>query len=69
MGNAAKFIVTGDITQVDLPKNQTSGLIHAQSILKGIQGIEFIYLDHSDIIRHKLVGKIITAYANQNPEP
>jgi phosphate starvation-inducible PhoH-like protein len=65
MGTAAKFIVTGDITQVDLPKNQTSGLIHSQSILKGIPGIEFIYLDHSDIIRHKLVGKIITAYGNQ----
>lgn len=65
MGTAAKFIVTGDITQVDLPKNQTSGLIHAQSILKGIPGIEFIYLDHSDIIRHKLVGRIITAYGNQ----
>jgi phosphate starvation-inducible protein PhoH and related proteins len=67
MGNAAKFIVTGDITQVDLPKNQTSGLIHAQSILMGIHGIEFTYLDNSDIIRHKLVGKIITAYGNQQP--
>jgi phosphate starvation-inducible protein PhoH and related proteins len=65
MGNAAKFIVTGDITQVDLLKNQTSGLIHVQSILKGIPGIEFIYLDHSDIIRHKLVGRILTAYENQ----
>ena len=64
MGNAAKFIVTGDITQVDLPKNQTSGLIHVQSILNDIPGIEFIYLDHSDIIRHKLVGRIITAYGN-----
>jgi len=65
MGNAAKFIVTGDITQVDLPKNQTSGLIHVQSILTDIPGIEFIYLDHSDIIRHKLVGRILTAYENQ----
>jgi len=65
MGTAAKFIITGDITQVDLPKNQTSGLIHVQSILQGIPGIEFIYLDHSDIIRHKLVGRIITAYGNQ----
>jgi phosphate starvation-inducible protein PhoH and related proteins len=65
MGNAAKFIVTGDITQVDLPKNQVSGLIHVQSILKDLPGIEFIYLDHSDIIRHKLVSKIIRAYENQ----
>jgi phosphate starvation-inducible protein PhoH and related proteins len=65
MGNAAKFIVTGDITQVDLPKNQTSGLIHVQSILNDIPGIGFIYLDHSDIIRHKLVGQILIAYENQ----
>ncbi|MCK9423029.1 MAG: PhoH family protein [Bacteroidales bacterium] len=65
MGSSAKFIVTGDITQVDLPKNQTSGLIHAQSILKNIPGIDFIYLDNSDIIRHKLVSRIINAYAEE----
>ncbi len=62
MGSSAKFIVTGDVTQIDLPRNQTSGLIHAQSILRAIPGIDFIYLDNSDIIRHKLVGRIITAY-------
>jgi len=62
MGASAKFIVTGDITQIDLPRNQTSGLIHAQSILRGIPGIDFIYLDNSDIIRHKLVSRIIDAY-------
>lgn len=65
MGNAAKFIVTGDITQIDLPKNQTSGLIHAQTILKDIRGIEFVYLDHSDIVRHALVSKIIKAYSKE----
>ncbi len=65
MGSSAKFIVTGDITQIDLPRNQTSGLIHAQSILRGIPGIDFIYLDNSDIIRHKLVGKIIDAYSTE----
>jgi phosphate starvation-inducible PhoH-like protein len=65
MGNAAKFIVTGDITQVDLPKNQTSGLIHVQSVLRNMPGIEFIYLDNSDIIRHQLVSRIINAYGNQ----
>ena len=65
MGNAAKFIVTGDITQVDLPRNQTSGLIHVQSILKNMPGIEFIYLDNTDIIRHRLVSRIINAYGNQ----
>ena len=62
MGTAAKFIVTGDITQVDLPKHQTSGLIHVQSILKGVPGIDFVYLDQNDIIRHKLVIRIIEAY-------
>ncbi|HNX86553.1 MAG TPA: PhoH family protein [Bacteroidales bacterium] len=65
MGSLSKFVVTGDITQVDLPKNQASGLIHAQSILKEVSGLEFIYLDHSDIIRHKLVSRIITAYARE----
>ena len=63
MGSSAKFIVTGDITQIDLPRNQTSGLIHAQKILTGIPGIEFICLDHSDIIRHKLVSRILKAYS------
>jgi len=65
MGASAKFIVTGDITQIDLPKNQVSGLIHAQTILNDITGIDFIYLDNSDIIRHKLVSRIIDAYAEK----
>ena len=62
MGRSAKFIVTGDITQIDLPKKQNSGLIQAQKILKDIKGIDFVYLNENDIIRHKLVTKIITAY-------
>lgn len=66
MGNASKFIVTGDITQVDLPRQQVSGLIHVQDILRDLQGIGFVYLDHSDIIRHKLVGKIINRYMNDS---
>lgn len=65
MGTAAKFIVTGDITQIDLPKQQTSGLIHVQHVLKGIKGIDFIYLNQNDIVRHKLVMKIITAYGKE----
>jgi phosphate starvation-inducible PhoH-like protein len=65
MGTSSKFIVTGDITQVDLPKNQTSGLIHVQSVLQDVPGIEFIYLDDSDIIRHKLVSRIIRAYSKE----
>lgn len=62
MGRSAKFIVTGDITQIDLPRNQASGLIQAQSILKDITGIDFIYLDNQDVVRHRLVTKIISAY-------
>ncbi len=62
MGKSSKFIVTGDITQIDLPPRQESGLIHASHILKNTKDIDFIYLDESDIIRHKLVSKIIAAY-------
>ncbi len=65
MGKSSKFIVTGDITQIDLPKNQESGLIHAQKILKGIPGMDFIYLDQRDIIRHRLVVRIIEAYGKE----
>jgi phosphate starvation-inducible PhoH-like protein len=68
MGASAKFIVTGDITQIDLPKNQTSGLMHSQKILSNIPGIDFVYLDKSDIIRHKLVGRIIEAYGKEGSE-
>jgi len=62
MGRSAKFIVTGDITQIDLPRNQASGLIQAQQILNNIPGIEFIHLDNRDVVRHSLVTKIISAY-------
>jgi len=63
MGRSAKFIVTGDITQIDLPKKQTSGLFQAERILKNIKGIDFIYLDEKDVVRHKLVTRIIKAYS------
>ena len=62
MGKSAKFIITGDQTQIDLPLKQSSGLIHAQAILKDINEISFVNLDSKDIIRHKLVKKIIKAY-------
>jgi phosphate starvation-inducible PhoH-like protein len=65
MGKSSKFIVTGDITQIDLPKNQESGLIHATRILMDIPGMDFIYLDHRDIIRHRLVTRIIEAYGKE----
>ena len=62
MGKNAKFFITGDITQIDLPRHQHSGLIQAQRILKGIKGISFITMDQSDVVRHHLVTKIIQHY-------
>jgi phosphate starvation-inducible PhoH-like protein len=66
MGKSAKFMITGDETQIDLPRNQKSGLIHAKHTLKNIKNISFITLDEKDVIRHKLVIDIIKAYKNEN---
>ena len=68
MGRSAKFIITGDETQIDLPRNQESGLINAINTLKDIKDISFATLDAKDVIRHKLVKDIIKAYKNQNNE-
>jgi phosphate starvation-inducible PhoH-like protein len=65
MGKTAKFIITGDASQIDLPSKQPSGLIQAMRILKDINGIDFIIFDTSDVIRHKLVKKIILAYEKE----
>ena len=62
MGRSAKFVITGDITQIDLPKNQPSGLPVAINILAEVKGIEFIFLDEKDVVRHKLVTDIVNAY-------
>lgn len=64
MGPTAKFIVTGDITQVDLPKKMQSGLTSALRILTDIKGIEIIYLNGDDVVRHKLVRRILEAYGD-----
>lgn len=61
MGSSAKFVITGDATQIDLPRNQSSGLLNAVNKLRDIKGIEIIELDEHDVIRHKLVKKIINA--------
>lgn len=66
MGRSAKFIITGDETQIDLPRNQKSGLINAITTLKDIKDISFVTLDRNDVIRHKLVKEIINAYKNKN---
>lgn len=67
MGKSAKFIITGDPSQVDLPKQQKSGLIEALEILKDVKGIATVYFDEKDVIRHKLVKDIINAYNKIKP--
>jgi phosphate starvation-inducible PhoH-like protein len=62
MGMNTKMIITGDVTQIDLPTSARSGLIEALRILKGVKGISFIQLDKGDIVRHKLVTRIVEAY-------
>lgn len=68
MGKNAKFIVTGDITQIDLPERQQSGLLKALSLLKNIKGIAIIEFDKGDIIRHRLVRHIVNAYERKDKE-
>ena len=68
MGMNTKMIVTGDMTQIDLPTSQTSGLIQALRILKGVKGIGFVELNKKDIVRHKLVERIVDAYEKFDKE-
>ena len=62
MGTNTKMIITGDLTQIDLPQNSNSGLMHALRILDGVKGIGFVKLGKKDIVRHKLVTRIVEAY-------
>lgn len=66
LGNNSKAIVTGDVTQIDLPSNAISGLVQVQEVLKKIEGIDFIYFDKNDVVRHRLVREIIDAYGKYN---
>ena len=68
MGKSAKFIITGDPGQIDLPRKQVSGLKESLLALKDIQGIAQVYLDDKDVVRHKLVRKIISAYKSIETE-
>ena len=68
MGMNTKMIVTGDMTQIDLPASQTSGLVQALRILKGVKGISFVELNKKDIVRHKLVERIVDAYERFDKE-
>jgi phosphate starvation-inducible protein PhoH and related proteins len=65
LGFSSKAVVTGDVTQIDLPEKRSSGLVEIQTILKGIKGIEFVYFSEQDVVRHPLVQKIIKAYERQ----
>ncbi len=66
LGVNSKAIVTGDITQIDLPQKSLSGLVEIQKVLKGVEGVSFVYLEKTDVVRHKLVKDIIDAYEKYN---
>jgi phosphate starvation-inducible PhoH-like protein len=66
LGFGSKMIITGDVSQIDLPKGVKSGLAVAREMLKEIDGISVIELDQTDVVRHPLVAKIIEAYDKQN---
>jgi phosphate starvation-inducible PhoH-like protein len=63
LGENSSAIITGDISQVDLPRSKDSGLIHATKILTGIEGLSFVYFDSRDVVRSRIVSQIIDAYA------
>lgn len=65
LGFSSRTVITGDITQIDLPDKKASGLVEVQSVLKGIKGIRFIYFSEKDVVRHPLVQKIIRAYESR----
>ena len=62
MGSGSQVVVTGDVTQVDLPQRSVSGLIEAQRVLSRVEGVTFIQFSEADVIRHPLVSKIVRAY-------
>ena len=62
LGNGSKAIITGDVTQIDLPTKTTSGLVQIQEVLQGVEGVDFVYFDRNDVVRHRLVKDIIDAY-------
>ena len=68
IGFGSKVVVTGDITQVDLPQGRTSGLVDAINVLNGVEGIGFSYFDQRDVVRHKLVQSVIKAYEKREPQ-
>jgi phosphate starvation-inducible PhoH-like protein len=68
LGFGSKIVVTGDVTQVDLPREQASGLIQVRDILAGVDGVGFVEFSHQDVVRHKLVQRIVEAYKRHAEE-
>ena len=66
MGFSSKAVITGDITQIDLPANKSSGLIEAKNILEGVDGIKIVFFSKDDVVRHRLVHDIIKAYEDRD---
>jgi phosphate starvation-inducible PhoH-like protein len=66
LGLNSKTVITGDTTQIDLPRREESGLLEIERILKSVEGIGFVYLSESDVVRHRLVKDIIRAYAKHD---
>jgi phosphate starvation-inducible protein PhoH and related proteins len=62
LGFNSKAVITGDVTQIDLPQGKASGLVEVTKILEGIEGIDFVYFSRKDVVRHKLVQAIVRAY-------
>jgi phosphate starvation-inducible PhoH-like protein len=68
LGMNSRVVITGDKTQIDLPRREDSGLLEVESLLAGIDGIALVYLDEKDVIRHRLVKEIIKAYSKDRGE-
>jgi phosphate starvation-inducible PhoH-like protein len=68
LGFGSKIVVTGDITQIDLPRESRSGLVHVRDVLADVDGIQFVEFDHKDVVRHKLVQRIVEAYKEHTDE-
>jgi phosphate starvation-inducible PhoH-like protein len=68
LGFGSKIVVTGDITQIDLPRDSRSGLVHVRDVLADVEGIQFVEFGHRDVVRHKLVQRIVEAYKEHTDE-
>jgi phosphate starvation-inducible PhoH-like protein len=68
LGFGSKMVVTGDVTQIDLPREQASGLIQVRDILRSLEGVGFVEFGHEDVVRHKLVQRIVEAYKRHAEE-